>query len=408
LYKFQNNGWTLYDYTYTGHKPGTPSDDGFFKFCVPPGTYYLKFNNPPTTLVPAVYQVGSNNSIDSDVSGAFGSGTTNMITLVCGQDRCDIGAGYYKMGSIGDHVWQDDNNNGMRESNEPGVGNIVVRAYDQNGAMLGSSTTDQNGNYMIDYLGKNNYYLQFDMPLGYTVTTPNMGGDESLDSDVDNSNGPSTTKWYQVQPGEHMPNVDAGVIFEPLPVVWLDIWGEDQTTHNYVEWSVASEVNVSHYEVQKSMDNAEDFVTIGKVLSTEEEDTEIIYSYEDYDNKVSGVYYYRIKQFDYNGQFDYSKIISINKDAADEGTNTAEMYPNPVVNELTIELDVKKSIDELSVDIHDATGKLVRKNMIMDIALDQGIKKYKVNVSDMAKGVYSVQIKLDNQTIVKKLIVVSN
>ena len=86
LFKFVDGTFVLYENTFSGHKPGTPSDDGFFKFCVPPGRYYLKFNNPPSALVPAVANFGINESIDSDVTGAFGPGTTSEIQLNCGQE----------------------------------------------------------------------------------------------------------------------------------------------------------------------------------------------------------------------------------------------------------------------------------------------------------------------------------
>ena len=84
------------------------------------------------------------------------------------------------------------------------------------------------------------------------------------------------------------------------------------------------------------------------------------------------------------------------------------MYPNPVVNDLTIEVELYKSVDDLSIDIYDAAGQLVRKSIVMDIDLTPGTKKYKLNVADMAKGVYSVRINVGKHKINKKLIVISN
>jgi len=295
----------------------------------------------------------------------------------------------------------------MRESSEPGVANIVVRAFDQNGTVLGQSTTDQAGNYMIDYLGKNNYYLEFDMPLGFTMTTPNMGNDDTMDSDIDNSNGPSTTKWYNIIPGEHMPNVDAGVIYGVLPVTWTDVWGEHRDSHNFVEWILGSEHSVSHYEVEKSLNSTDAFRNIGQVLSKGDSSGEVSYDFEDYDVYETGIYYYRIKQIDLDGRFDYSDIVAINVES-DTDEHEIDMYPNPVVNEVTIELGVTKAVSDMSIDVFNAEGKLVRKNLVMDLDLSPGSKKYKMNVSQMAKGVYSVHVNLDNDKIVKKLIIVSN
>ena len=83
----------------------------------------------------------------------------------------------------------------------------------------------------------------------------------------------------------------------------------------------------------------------------------------------------------------------------------AMLYPNPVIDNFTIELTIPSRINELSAHIHDAQGKLVWKNAILDTQVDAGISKYGIDVIDLASGVYTVKIRLDNRTIVKKLIV---
>ena len=154
LFRFVEGEFMLYDQTSTGHRPGTPSDDGFYKFCVPPGRYYLRFNNPQESLVTAVPNVGVNENIDSDVTGDFGVGTTSAIDLSCGQDRCDIGAGYYKSGTIGDFAWTDINSNGLRDNGEFGIEGIVVRAINITGTVVGESVTDNNGQYLLMTLAR--------------------------------------------------------------------------------------------------------------------------------------------------------------------------------------------------------------------------------------------------------------
>jgi len=128
----------LWDYTFTGPNTTTPSDDGYFKFCVPPGSYYLEFVSPPVGLVSAQPNRGFDDEIDSDVTGAFGEGTTNTINLNSGESECSIGSGYYPMGTIGDFVFVDNNQNGIRETNEPGLSNVYIEAYNIEGDVVGS------------------------------------------------------------------------------------------------------------------------------------------------------------------------------------------------------------------------------------------------------------------------------
>ncbi len=93
VYRNGDNGFELYDYVYTGHKPGTPSDDGYWKMCVPPGEYYIKYGIPLEGLYPTAANQGSDETVDSDITGANGENTTSTFVLTCGEGNCDIGAG---------------------------------------------------------------------------------------------------------------------------------------------------------------------------------------------------------------------------------------------------------------------------------------------------------------------------
>ena len=408
LFRLVNGVGEFVDSQVTGSKPGTPSDDGFFKFCVQPGTYYLKFNNPPATLVPVVPNFGMNTQVDSDVTGAFGKGTTDAFTVLSGQDRCDIAAGYYTMGTIGDNVWFDENNNGLRDNNELGVPDVVARAFNANGQLLGQSVTDQNGEYEIDHLSRDSYYIEFDLPNGLATTQANVGEDEGRDSDVDGTNGLHTTSLYSVSPGEHTPNVDAGVVFGVLSVQWLEVAVTNQQSSHEVTWKVSSENNVSHYEIERSLDGISNFVPIGKMLSRGENGEVVDYIYDDFDVAATGVYYYRIKQVDLDESSDHSIIVSVVRDEIiiSDLVNTIDVYPNPVVEELTLDINVVKAVDNLSVNIYDAKGSLVMANVILDADLEVGRKTYKINVGTIAKGVYSMNINIDERIYNKKLIVV--
>ncbi|NNK89453.1 MAG: hypothetical protein HKO89_02495, partial [Saprospiraceae bacterium] len=405
LYRFQSGSWILWDITFTALKPGTGSDDGYYKFCVMPGRYYIRFVNPPTTLVPARANRGPEN-IDSDITGRFGQGTTDDFTVSSGEEKCDIGAGYYKMGTIGDYVWNDSNDNGLREPGENGVSGVIVEAINDEGDVMGMAVTDNSGNYFIDYLGQADYYIKFNLPPGFTLSTPLVGNDPSIDSDVDGSNGPLTTRYFNVMPGQHVPNVDAGVLYSPLPVEWLDFWGENRDNHNYIEWSLVYEFNLSHYEIERSVNNIENFVKIGEVDPDGSSPTEVSYNYEDFDLYQDGVYYYRIKQYDLNGDYDYSKIVAINLgEVEDTGRHKAHVYPIPVVNELTVELEIMRDVDEISVHLYDGLGRMVRKNLLVDINIEAGVKQYKLDMTDLTQGVYSLSIHLDKHKLVEKIIV---
>ena len=400
-----NGSFVLWDVTYTGHKPGTASDDGYYKFCVSPGTYYLRFVNPPLQLVPVVPNVGINENTDSDVTGMFGSGTTDSFSVQSGDERCDIGAGFYTMGTIGDFVWFDDNGNGMRETNERGIGGVIVRAINLDGEEVATTVSDENGNYVLDYLTKSTMYLEFESPQGYQFTQANIGTDESLDSDVDNSNGRNTTDFYTINPGVHVPHIDAGLTLGVLSIEWNELSGEFIDNHNKLDWSVQSDIEISYFSIERSFGDISNFNEIAKVLSdTSEPGVVSRYDYKDYDVVESGIYYYRIIQTDINGGVEVSKVISI--DVSNSVSDLVSLFPNPVVDELTLQIDAERIINELNVGLFDAQGRVIDRSVFSDNNIPVGRKTYNIKTRNLVHGVYSVHIQLDNEIIVKKLIVI--
>ena len=404
LYRFEPLGWTLQDFQFTGLKPGTPSDDGYYKFCVRPGRYYLKFLNPPQSLVLARPNRG-NDEIDSDVTNRFGPGTTDEINVRSGEEFCNIGAGYYPMGTIGDYIWMDDNQNGMRESNEQGIEGVVISAINIEGVEVQSTVSQSDGSYLLNYLPKDDYYLQVLPPSGMVASISHAGNDETLDSDLDGSYGLNTTDLIQVNPGDHIGNIDIGLVFGVLPVEWLKVWGENRTLHNYIEWNIGSESNVSYYEVERSINGLSDFEMIGKVLAEGNAVTTLTYSFEDYNNAEAGEYYYRIKQLDLNGAVDYSETVVIDQRDTNARELSAMIYPNPVVDVLTVEIDVPISVTNLNANIYETTGKLVWQDVILDNQLEVGLKRYSVDIANLSSGVYTLRLNLDNDIIFIKLIV---
>ena len=392
------------DYTYTGHKPGTASDDGYFKFCIAPGTYYLEFVQPPFGLVAATADIGSDEEIDSDITNANGPGTTDTFTVVCGDEVCDIGAGYYPMGTVGDYVWLDGNGNGLRDTGETGVSGVLVNAYDTSGEMVGSSTTDNNGQYMIDYLRQSDVYLQFNPPSGYGVTLPNMGNDDS-DSDIDGSNGPMTTPYYSITPGNHMANVDAGLIFGSVPLDWVDFYGKNVGDHNELKWLVENELNVSHYEVERKIEAVDGFNVVGTILSVGDNDPSLLdYTFSDFDIANGNEYLYRIKQVDLDGNESYSDVISISVNANEN--LTASLYPNPTNKEFTFDVQLNKNISDLMYDVIGLDGKVVRQQTSLAKDLIQGRHLFIIDVSDFIEGTYTFKFRADSSVWTKKLIVI--
>ena len=394
----------LYDYTFTGPNTDTPSDDGFFKFCVPPGTYYLEFVSPPLGLVNAQPNRGNDEEIDSDVTGAFGPGTTNSMTYMSGDTDCSIGSGYYPMGTIGDFVFIDSNQNGIRENNEPGLGDVFIEAYNYEGEVVGSASSNEDGQYIIDYLQQEDVYLKFYTNSSYATTAPHIG-DDSTDSDIDHSNGFMTTKWINVSAGEHQANIDAGFVLGTVSVDWVSFDGRQVGNYNALNWVVANEVNASHYIIERSISTGANFEEIGKENATQTTSGNASYNFDDFDIAINGDYYYRIKMIDNNGDYNYTDIITINVENAVRLNAHVAVFPNPLVDEFMIELSLSNDQANVAYQLYNAAGQLVQDVQSLASNLSAGKHQFLIDARSLTEGVYNLSVQTEEASFTKKLIV---
>jgi len=402
LYRQINGGteFELWDFDFTDLKPGTPSDDGYYKFCAPPGTYYLEIGSILNGLVPAQENIGSNEEIDSDITNEFGPNTTDAFAVVCGTDKCDLGAGFYLMGTAGDFVWRDDNGNGQQESWEPRLENITIQARDITGDIIATAVTDADGFYEVDYLQKEDYYFKVITPSGLAPTIPNIGNDDS-DSDIDNSNGINTTGLYTMVPGEHIPSIDVGLVFGTLPVEFTAFDGYKKGEYNFLYWTTATEINNDRFEVERRFER-EEFVKIGEVNGAGTVYDERNYDFKDYDINLAGVYYYRLKQVDLDGNYKYSGIIAIRIESDEKAS--ISVFPNPTIEEVNIKLEAWKISDlDLEIQIFDSASKLVETRTV-DAAYVKGNSVVKLDLSSLIQGTYMIKLIQGQEIFEQKII----
>lgn len=174
---------------------------GFYLFDnLAPGDYYLVFINPFTTGVWTEANVGTNDAIDSDPITSVPTDPrgdaqqTAVFTLTSGQTDLTWDAGLVGLSStasaaVGDRVWFDLNRNGIQDPGEPGRPGVTVRLYTAEGELLRTTTTNDQGIYAFTSLNPGAYFIEFVPPLDFTVTTPNAGTNDEVDSDADPTTG---------------------------------------------------------------------------------------------------------------------------------------------------------------------------------------------------------------------------
>ncbi len=398
LYRNVNGSYVLWASTKSDHKPNSPSDDGWFEFCVAPGTYYLKAKKPLSGLVQARPHRGGNEERDSDLDNSHGLGTTNHFTVFAGQPKLDIGFGYYPEAIVGNLVWNDENSDGIQNTFEETVPDVLVQAYDVNtNDMLGEAVTDENGIYRIDYLEKKDIYLKFYPPSGMIATIERAGWDDEMDSDVDNSYGENTTRMFSMNPDETFNFIDLGLAFGVLPVTWVDVAVERSADSHKISWEVADQTNVEYYIVERMLDGEQFFTPVSDTRTSVFDGYSASYQAVDNDVVSDITHFYRVKQVDIDGKYSFSDIVSIKA----ESSNELKMYPNPVSEKLNFEINLAKG-DDLLIKIFDTSGKMISINSFS--ADKTALKVINVDVNNLKSGIYTAYVSYANKTTMKKFV----
>lgn len=174
-----------------------------------------------------------------------------------------------------------------------------------------------------------------------------------------------------------------------LPIKLISIKAEQLNANSgEVVWVVGDQLNVNHYELEKSIDG----INFSYVTSVTASSNTTTYTADDNDLYGDGVNYYEIKEVDNDGTVHYSKIVTINPAP---NTNTAiQIYPNPVVSELY--LSKPQNTEIKSALIIDAIGQVV-----MEVPNFNNITN-KIEVNDLPTGFYELKI-IDSKNQVTNL-----
>jgi len=158
-------------------------------------------------------------------------------------------------------------------------------------------------------------------------------------------------------------------------------------------WITESEQNNSHFNVQRSLDGNE-FTTLGTVNTKAVDGNSngtLNYDFTDVRPAV-GHNYYRLQMVDQAGKQTYSQIVDIVWGA--DGS-VVTIYPNPATDKLNVDVSIDK-VAQIEVRLLDMSGRVI-KSVVQQSA--KGMNNVSINLSDIATGVYGVQI-LENNNLI--------
>ena len=165
-----------------------------------------------------------------------------------------------------------------------------------------------------------------------------------------------------------------------------------------LQWETVSETNNQGFDVQRSCGNNV-FRNIGFVKGNGTSSRKHIYYFTD-NTPVEGTYYYRLRQVDFDGSYQYSETIEINIKIPDQ-YELKQNYPNPFNPATTISWQAPVSGWQ-TLKVYDILGKEVA--TIVNEYRQAGKYETKFNASNIPSGIYFYRLKAGNFVQTKKMI----
>ncbi|HMT75998.1 MAG TPA: T9SS type A sorting domain-containing protein [Chitinophagaceae bacterium] len=185
----------------------------------------------------------------------------------------------------------------------------------------------------------------------------------------------------------------------PLPVKMTAFAVTKQGNNAILNWTTASEINASRFEIEKSYDGV-NFTSVGEKQAIGNSASDINYIYSDPIGISSGIIYYRLKTIDNDGQFSLSKVVALRING--NTVSKLTVYPNPFTTDLKVELNAEK----------DAKGTLRVSNAAGQVIVNRNSQLLKGNnviilsseLSALNRGMYIVELITEEGRLTQKII----
>jgi len=171
-----------------------------------------------------------------------------------------------------------------------------------------------------------------------------------------------------------------------------------------LNWITSNEINNYGFEIERKENTltASEWKYAGFVKGSGTTNETKNYSFVDR-NLQSGKYKYRLKQIDYNGNFQYFELNGLVEIGTPQKYYLSQNYPNPF-NPVT-KIDYELPYDgKIVLKIYDITGREI--SALVNDYKQAGYHSVEFNASTLASGVYFYRITANDFTSVKRMVLI--
>lgn len=171
-----------------------------------------------------------------------------------------------------------------------------------------------------------------------------------------------------------------------LPVTWAGFDVVTTEAGNELIWKTASEQNTDFFQVEYSYDSKQWSVVSDRIAAAGNSADSRMYNYTH--SNFEPFVYYRIKQVDLDGKFDYSGIKLAKRSAGP--SFVVKVYPIPMENDNIVNVSVK-GIDKspMNISMKDMTGKVIRN---INFKPSSEIVGESFDMSPLTPGIYFIEV----------------
>jgi len=175
-----------------------------------------------------------------------------------------------------------------------------------------------------------------------------------------------------------------------------------------LQWGTATETNNYGYNLERS-EYQSNWEILGFIPGNGNSFSPKNYEFVDSTITHGGDYYYRLRQFDFDGAENISEIVSITIVIESVGDNPSELsdfylfnnYPNPFNPATTLQF-FNPITQRFKIDVYNIQGEIV-KSIIEDI-LPKGINKFAFDLNQLASGIYLIKLETKSNIYIQKII----
>lgn len=186
-----------------------------------------------------------------------------------------------------------------------------------------------------------------------------------------------------------IPNpIDLSLCGKVLPIILAYFKVEKIENDFSFDWKTFEELDNDYFELEFSLDG-KNFIAFANIDGAGTSYRSLEYNYVE--SKLSfrediDLVYFRLKQVDYDGSFDFSPIVPV-KLRGSNSFSTTEIYPNPAKDVLTLKLeDWKQNEGFVEVSFINSIGQKIERQIQIESI------ETTINLSDIPKGMYVINI----------------